>query len=306
MDILNRLIKLLGLALFISLALLLSGCTATGGRYGGSDGAPPGDFDASKIPDAVPKPEARSRYGNSPNYVVAGKRYHVLSSAQGYSKVGYASWYGTKFHGQHTSSREPYNMFSMTAASTTLPIPTYVRVTNLENNRSAIVKVNDRGPFKSNRIIDLSYAAAKKLGYADNGTTLVRVTAIDTDSKNTFFASNDHATSIPAAISDRSDIHSSSHHHQKSISAQHTQLAVNNGNTLYLQIGAFKTRSKAVNLSRQISALTQADVSVKESYRHNHTIYRVHIGPLANNTQTDKIKSLLQQHGFEKPIAVTG
>lgn len=294
MDTSNRLCNLwsrtVGLALILALALPLSACVSNRGD----------------IPDAAPKSEARSRYGNPSSYVVFGKRYHVLDSAKGYNKTGYASWYGTKFHGQHTSSREPYNMFSMTAASPTLPIPTYVRVTNLENNRSVVVKVNDRGPFKSNRIIDLSFAAAKKLGYTDKGTTLVRVTAIDTGNKHSFFASNDQPTSLPlpAPVSAPTPQHKTS---PKSSSHTHVQLAANSTkNTLYLQIGAFKTRSKAEHISKQIGALTSADVSVKTSHQNNKTIYRVHIGPLANNTQTDKIKQLLQQHGFEKPVAVTG
>ena len=140
---------------------LLTACSSVTVR---KDSAPTGNFDASRVPDAKPRKLPKSRYGNPKSYVVFGKRYHVLNSAEGYNKRGIASWYGTKFHGQLTSSREPYNMYAMTAASPNLPIPTFVRVTNLENGRTIIVKVNDRGPFASNRIIDLSYAAAKKLG----------------------------------------------------------------------------------------------------------------------------------------------
>jgi rare lipoprotein A len=112
-------------------------------------------------------------------YTINGRTYHVLNSAKGYDKKGIASWYGSKFHGHLTSTREPYDMFALTAASTELPLPTYVRVTNLENGRQAIVKVNDRGPFDKNRILDLSYAAARKLGFVDKGTALVEVTDID-------------------------------------------------------------------------------------------------------------------------------
>jgi len=143
------------------------------------DQAPAFYIDASQVHNAIPKTEPRSHYGNPHSYTIVGKRYYVLKSARHYNKVGYASWYGTRFHGKLTSSREPYNMFDMTAASKTLPLPTYVKVTNLENGRSVVVKVNDRGPFKRKRIIDLSYVAARKLGYARKGTALVRVTAIN-------------------------------------------------------------------------------------------------------------------------------
>ena len=127
------------------------------------DGPPSKNIDVTQIPNAVPKAEPKSQYGNPSSYTVNGKTYYVLKNAQGYDKKGIASWYGTKFHGQLTSTREPYNMYAMTAASTELPLPTYVRVTNLENGRQVIVKVNDRGPFDKDRIIDLSYVAAKKL-----------------------------------------------------------------------------------------------------------------------------------------------
>ena len=119
----------------------------------------------NSIPNAQPRALPRSRYGNPRSYVVRGERYRILKTARNYDKRGIASWYGKKFHGRLTSSRETYNMFAMTGASRTLPIPSFVRVTNLENGHSVIVKINDRGPFVDNRIVDLSYAAAEKLGY---------------------------------------------------------------------------------------------------------------------------------------------
>lgn len=126
------------------------------------------------LPDPEVRADPRSRYGNSP-YEVFGKRYEVLESAVGYDEVGLASWYGAKFHGRTTSSGEIYNMFTLTAAHKTLPIPSYARVTNRENGRATIVRINDRGPFLKNRLIDLSYASAVKLGFADVGTASVRV-----------------------------------------------------------------------------------------------------------------------------------
>lgn len=137
------------------------------------------NFDASMVADAIPKDEPKSRYGNPAHYTVFGKKYHVLNSAKNYSKEGVASWYGPKFNHRRTSSGEEYDMYQMTAANKELPLPTYAQVTNLENGKSVTVKINDRGPFKKGRIIDLSYAAAKKLEMTKKGTARVRVTAID-------------------------------------------------------------------------------------------------------------------------------
>lgn len=130
-------------------------------------------------PDAVPVAEPRSRYGNPDSYEVRGVTYHVLDSSEGYEAEGMASWYGEAFQGRRTSSGEPYDMYAMTAAHRTLPIPTYVEVTNLENGRTAVVRINDRGPFHDGRIIDLSYAAARKLGVVGPGTARVRVRALE-------------------------------------------------------------------------------------------------------------------------------
>ncbi len=134
---------------------------------------------AHAMPDAVPVAEPRSRYGNPKTYEVMGERYFVLNSAEGYKESGRASWYGTKFHGKRTSSGEAYDMYQMTAAHKTLPLPTYVRVTRKSNGRSVVVKVNDRGPFHTGRIIDLSYAAAARLDLLKEGSAEVEVEALD-------------------------------------------------------------------------------------------------------------------------------
>ena len=134
---------------------------------------------AHAMPDAVPMPEPRSRYGNPKTYEVMGERYFVLDSAAGYKERGRASWYGTKFHGKRTSSGEPYDMYQMTAAHKTLPLPTYVRVTRKSNGRSVVVRVNDRGPFHTGRVIDLSYAAAARLDLLKEGSAEVEVEALD-------------------------------------------------------------------------------------------------------------------------------
>ena len=161
-----------------ALVALLAACGHTPGR---SDGAPTRRLDPDTIKDAVPRREPITRAGNKSPYTVLGQTYVLMPSAKGYRATGIASWYGTKFHGESTANGDRYDLYGMTAAHKTLPIPTYVLVTNLENNRQAIVRVNDRGPFVSNRIIDLSYAAATKLGYADKGTAFVEVVAIDVD-----------------------------------------------------------------------------------------------------------------------------
>ena len=158
--------------LALSASLLLNACSTPIEK----DGPPKGRIDVSQIHNPTPRQEPKSRYGNPSSYVIAGKRYYVLPTSDGYKKKGIASWYGTKFHGRLTSSREPYDMLAMTAASPELPIPCYAEVTNLENGERIIVRVNDRGPFAPNRIIDLSYAAATKLGFSQKGVLIVNET----------------------------------------------------------------------------------------------------------------------------------
>lgn len=151
-----------------------------GGLYapGVADSAPPVAIDVSNIPEPVPRREPKSRYGNRETYSVLGRTYRVMDSAEGYKERGIASWYGYKFHGRHTSSRERYDMCAFTAAHKTLPLPSYVRVTNLDNGRSVVVRVNDRGPFHAGRIIDMSYAAATRLDMKRSGTARVEVEAL--------------------------------------------------------------------------------------------------------------------------------
>lgn len=162
--------------------LLLAGLTACGGspkRHADADfepSNPPAHL--ADLPDPVPRAEPRSRYGNPETYEVFGRTYRVSSSAEGYRERGRASWYGGKFHERLTSSREPFDMYQLTAAHRSLPLPTYVRVTHLGNGRSVIVRVNDRGPFNERRIIDLSYAAAVRLDMVDEGEAEVEVVAL--------------------------------------------------------------------------------------------------------------------------------
>ena len=162
------------------LFLGLAGCSAPR-VLEPADRAPDTALDPTLIRDAVPRPSVIGRAGNKSPYQVLGRTYHVLPTAAGYRSEGVASWYGQKFHGRRTANGEIYNLYGMSAAHRSLPIPCYVRVTNLENGRSAIVRVNDRGPFHDERVIDLSYAAAVKLGYAEKGTANVAIEVIDPD-----------------------------------------------------------------------------------------------------------------------------
>ena len=159
-------------------AFALQSCTLVGVAPA-SPSLGTGDVPLSEIPDAVPRAEVKSRSGNPETYEIDGTTHRVMETSDGYRERGIASWYGDYFHGRRTSSGDTYDMYKMTAAHKTLPLPTYVRVTNLENGRSVVLRVNDRGPFVEGRIIDLSYVAAQKLGMAESGTARVEVEALD-------------------------------------------------------------------------------------------------------------------------------
>ena len=249
------------------MTILLAGCNTSEVQ----DGAPNIAIDVSKIHNAVPRYLPKSRYGNPQSYVVLGHRYFVLPTAHGYNKRGIASWYGTKFHGQLTSTRKPYNMFAMTAASPTLPIPCFVRVTNLENGLSVIVKVNDRGPFAPNRILDMSYAAAKKLGYEKKGTALVQVTAITERNPNE-----------PAPI------------HMKKKPK------------LYLQIGAFSNYAYAERLKNKLRHLTSKPIRIHTTQGLHHPWYKVQIGPLIGVGESDSLVNMLVHRGYGDATTIIG
>jgi len=169
-----------GLCLAATLAALLSALQLGGCARSSvdGDGPPVRSPDLATLAEPTPRAEPASRYGNPASYEVFGRRYRVSASSAGYLDRGRASWYGAKFHGRRTSSGEPYDMYALSAAHKNLPIPTYVRVTNLDNGRSLVVRVNDRGPFHDDRIIDLSYAAALKLDLIGPGTAPVEVRAL--------------------------------------------------------------------------------------------------------------------------------
>lgn len=281
--------------IFINLLILMAFISACKTTRSKSDDAYRGASDLTHFPDAEPKSEPLCRYGNPECYDVNGQKYYVLKSANGYCKKGLASWYGTKFHGKNTSSREPYDMFGMTAASRNLPIPTYVEVTNLENGKKIIVKVNDRGPFKSDRIIDLSYAAALKLGFANRGTANVEVKAINThDLRNEKMADN-----ILLANTEMAEI-------QVNPIALPTPQQTAKPITLerYLQLGAFANHENAVRLKDEIATYTDAKVLIKEGISNNKSIYRVQIGPFKTVKESETVLQILREQGHKDAITV--
>ncbi len=251
--------------------LLMSACSTTHRKDG-----PPGFYvDETKIPNATPKVEQLSKYGNMPFYNVFGKRYYVMPSCKHYEERGVASWYGTKFHAQRTSSGERYNMLAMTAAHKTLPLPCYVEVTNLQNHRRIVVKVNDRGPFESNRLIDLSYVAAKKLGMLGHGTAYVNVKLIDpleSSQHNNYFAHNKSTNTYQAIKSH----------------------PAHSGSGLFIQVGSFHNRSRAEKLQKRLAVLLPSPVHVNLS---DH-LYRVQVGPFADREAANRINKRLKTIGI--------
>ena len=253
-------------------AVVFTGCTSKSLLEPG-DAAPPAPLDVSNIPNAVPQPEPLSRYGNPASYVVYGKRYYTMPSSKGYKERGLASWYGTKFHGKRTSSGEPYDLYAMTAAHRSLPLPTYVEVKNLQNGRSVIVKVNDRGPFHEDRIIDLSYTAAVKLGILGFGTGLVEVRAID--------------TSAPE----------SAHTPAPGQEPETTRSAAQNQPRLYLQAGAFRELRYAEQLRAEIEAQNLGEVRIVEPAGRS-SLYKVRVGPLQDSREARRINRELKTLGI--------
>ncbi len=278
-----------GIALLM-LALLLAACGISPSR----DGAPPRKLNPDEIKDAVPRREPVTSAGNKSPYTVLGQTYVLLPTAKGYHATGIASWYGTKFHGQSTSNGEKYDVYEMTAAHKTLPIPCYVLVTNLENNKQAIVRVNDRGPFVSNRLIDLSYAAAVKLGYADKGTAFVEVTAIDVDNwppRGTPDAPP--AVSPPLApVAPLSQSVSPAPVPAASATAPLPAAAAVPAGRFYVQAGAFSERRAAETLRERLAQVQSDAVTLQPTPSHP-VLYRVRIGPLRDRAAAERLRNQL-------------
>lgn len=250
---------------------------ANAGRYSISqDRAPSTPLDPSRIQDVEVLPLNRTMAGNRSPYTVNGKRYQVMASEEGFQQTGLASWYGEKFHGHLTSNGEIFDMYQVSAAHTGLPIPSYARVTNLENQRSVIVRVNDRGPFHNDRIIDLSYAAAYKLGFADQGTALVHVESIIPGQQDVLLAEASTRADTVASSGGR-----------------------------YLQAGAFSDLRAAERLSSRLRELTTRPVFIRSVQAQNsQQLHRVRVGPIADPQEIERITDMMVAADLGQPYMV--
>ncbi|MGD8956310.1 MAG: septal ring lytic transglycosylase RlpA family protein [Chromatiaceae bacterium] len=264
------------------LGLALAGCgTQITTPPGERDG--PGEHrDVSHVPDAVPRVEPRSRGGNPSTYVVLGKRYYTLQDNEGFVQRGIASWYGRKFHGRTTSNGEIYDMYRMSAAHKRLPIPTYLEVTNLENGRRVVVRVNDRGPFHENRIIDLSYAAASRIGMLDKGTALVEIRAID-----------------PRAPQPVKKTRVAKAPDQGQEAGPQTVVP-----RIFLQAGAFSDTGNAERLRRRLEGGLSRRVRVTPAASAKGPVHRVQVGPFASVEMADRVTAQMHQLGVSEPLVV--
>ena len=257
------------------LVLVLAGCSTAVVEQ--RDAAPTIRIDLDAIPPVVPRVEPVTAAGNKSPYEVFGKTYQVMPNAQGYSERGVASWYGTKFHGQLTSNGEVYNMFGLTAAHRSLPIPSYVRVRNLENNQEIVVRVNDRGPFHDDRVIDLSWAAAAKLGFADTGTVPVEVTAIDPNQYQITLAEQMRVAAagpaVPTALADL-------------------------GSGAYLQVAALRDEQSVSRLLDQLIPITRHPIEIVDDETDLGVIYRVQIGPILEPGELNLMQTILELGGM--------
>ncbi|MEQ5802488.1 septal ring lytic transglycosylase RlpA family protein [Halomonas sp. H10-9-1] len=271
---------------------------ASGERYAMSgDAYPEEPPDVSRVPDAIPRHEPRSRGGNRSTYEVWGKTYHVLPDASGYARQGTASWYGEKFHGYATSNGEIYDMYKMSAAHRSLPLPTFARVTSLDNGRSVIVRVNDRGPFHSDREIDLSYAAAARLDILDNGTGRVRVEAIDVDR---WLAANNGAN--PVAGTERRGAVQPAASTTAPVTREASSAAgrAAQDRPLYLQVAALGSADSARALRARLESELSQPVRVAEA----SGAHRVQVGPISRADQVEPLREALQRAGFAESFVV--
>ncbi|MRI33578.1 septal ring lytic transglycosylase RlpA family lipoprotein [Endozoicomonas sp. OPT23] len=246
---------------------LASALLALGGCVTVQDGPPKEKRDISQIPDAVPRVH-NGELKDSP-YTLNGITYTPMPSANGYEEVGVASWYGTKFHGKRTANGEVYDLYGMTAAHKTLPLPSYVRVMNRDNGRSVVLRVNDRGPFHSNRVIDLSYAAAKRLGFANVGVANVKVEGIDVEA----FAARQE---------------------QEARSKQQ----------LFVQMAALKNYHNAQMLRRAISETIAGEIQVMKGDEKPDPLYRIRIGPVQTPEHLESLLEKLEEGAFDAPFLV--
>jgi len=260
------------LLLAVLVSMLLASCAGKKAQdEEPADGPSTTDLRAQDVADAVPQAEPLARYGNHSPYEVFGKKYHVLPSSDGYHKQGVASWYGSKFHGRRTSSGEPYDMHLATAAHKSLPLPTYAEVTNLDNGKKVIVKINDRGPFKDDRLIDMSYGAALRLGMTGAGTARVDVRVIEV-SRDTPVVSQSTDTDSGGADPEGT----------------------------WLQAGAYGKREGAERLAGQLERASLNPVSIHDI----GNLFRVWLGPYLSAAEVESVISRAIELGFDRPHRV--
>jgi len=270
------------------LAMAVGACSSNRGGYLAGDNAPKIRVNLDTIADAVPRHEPPSKYGNPDSYSVNGVTYHTLDSSQGFVERGIASWYGTKFHGRRTSSGDIYNVYAMTAAHKTLPLPTYAEVTNLDNGKTIIVKINDRGPFHDQRIIDLSYVAALKLDIVKTGTGRVEVRAIDPRAPQAHRMAKQAATpnTLPVAVPMPEPTTIS----QVPIPAA--------SQSFYLQVGAFSSFINADKLRSQLAPTIDNPVIISKTVKQALSVYRVRIGPMTHEQEVEQLALKLARQGI--------
>lgn len=262
------------------------------------DRAPSGDFDASGLSDAQPRFEAPRRAGNQSPYTVWGKSYRVMDSNEGYVERGLASWYGEKFHGHTTSNGEIFDMYAMSAAHKSLRIPGYAQVTSLENGRSVIVRVNDRGPFHDDRLIDLSYAAAKKLGFHNRGTARVEVAAITVEPDGSMTLAGDPF--VPGGGQSDPVVQSIGQ-----LPAQDSSLVRLEQRSLFVQLGSFGNRETARTLQARAQGAVDNPVRVREITTDNGRFHRVQVGPFDSEQAARQAQTIFESRGFGDTAVLT-
>jgi len=298
------------------LVVLLTACASTQPPQASTPAQPQGRYqmdrdsgalepiDLSKVKPVVPRVEVRTAAGNKNPYTINGVTYRVLESEAGYSEVGMASWYGRKFHGHLTSNGERYDMFQLSAAHTRLPIPSYIRVTNLDNGKSIIARVNDRGPFHPGRVVDLSYAGAVMLDYAGNGTARVRVEAIvpGIDTVDPGRVGNIASAAVPEAPAAPAVTYATAS--IESIATERQRIERGEGSE-YLQVGAFANLASAQGLVARLSSVVAAPVSIhSDPGADGRVLHKVRIGPLADTAEEDSLIESVQRAQLGTPFKV--
>ena len=276
-------------ALLLGVLLHAVGCTSSKNSTAEVDRGPTEQHpELAALPDPIPRVEPNSRYGNHSPYVVFGKTYHVMDDVRDYAATGTASWYGLKFQGRPTSSGEPYDMFALTAAHRNLPLPSYLRVTNLENGRHTVVRVNDRGPFHDERIIDLSYAAAVKLDFADAGTARVHVELLQ------LFPQEPRVReSVPVPAEPPP---------QQPDTVQLRAADIATDGAIFLQAGAFSKRAGAERLHDDLTPLVGPTVRIDRSAEDY--LFRVRIGPVAHMREATRLQALIVTAQLGMPLII--